>query len=327
MTAQELEMSQLNEENLARCKLPNEISMNKLEELQQSMESNDSFAYRQLVKNLSNHPLTAATNNNVSSSNNSLLGNKLENSLSKLQAKRSLIENSDNSKPNWQVSNDGTSMLKQLLNLKDHQHNHISETAKPKKQQHHNQQQQQYNKKATHGGKVTNNNNNKSHGSSVGSSSSAGSSPMNDSGSNNKFPVANPHEKPQFEAYMAEENRKQIESVVASALSKVLCGSPMSSSNSPHDSISPTQKSPIEDLINKINLQQKQQDLKNIQHEHFNSLLNKINIQQQARQQQDDILKWFSDASKNRNNNNNSNNSMSAHSLSEIEFMAMNKLF
>ncbi len=109
LTAQELEMSQLNQEKLAKCKLPNEISINKLEELQQSMESNDSFAYKQLVKNLSNHPLTSAT---------SSLNSKLEASLSKLkQAKNVNNNNSAENKPSWQVSNDGTNMLKQLLNL------------------------------------------------------------------------------------------------------------------------------------------------------------------------------------------------------------------
>lgn len=103
LTAQELEMSQMSQQD--KYKLPNEISMTRLEELQQCMESNDSFAYKQLVKNLSNHPLNSAT----------ALNNKLEASLAKLQSKQK-IENKN--KPTWQVSNDGTNMLKQMLNLK-----------------------------------------------------------------------------------------------------------------------------------------------------------------------------------------------------------------
>lgn len=291
LSAQELEMSQMNQEKLSKHKLPNEISMTKLEELQQSMESNDSFAYKQLVKNLSNHPLT---------NSNTTLNNKLEASLNKLQNKHKFekTEKRDTSKPSWQVSNDGTNMLKQLLNLKCETN---VKQAKPKKQHHHKS-------KSPHLSM--------SNGSNSGSSST-GSSPIE---STNKFPSVNPHEKP-FETYMAEENRKQIEHVVASALSQVLSKSPNSLKQ-----LSPAPKSPIQDLIEKINIQHKEQDLKNTQHEHFNSLLNKMNAQQnnQKRETNNDsnILKWFSDV---KIPSSRSNNQMSAQSLSEIEFMQMNR--
>ncbi len=94
------------------------------------------------------------------------------------------------------------------------------------------------------------------------------------------------------------------------------------SNNSSHQNVSP--KSPIEDLINKINVQKRQQygqELKNSQqHEHFNSLLNKINSTQK---QQNDILKWFSEANRNSSSNMNVSNQLSAQSLSEIEFIEM----
>lgn len=299
LTAQELEMSQLsNQDKLRKSKLPNEISMNKLEELQQSMESNDSFAYRQLVKNLSNHPLTSANSINT----------KLEASLSKLQAKKSnAVVKEDKSKPSWQVNNDGTNMLKQLLNVT--KGNEVAAPIKQKKQYNSTKKQQ-----ANKSGHLS-----MSHGS---AGSSAGSSP-NDSGMN-KFPAVNPHEKPDW----TEMNKNQIELVVANALNLVLNRSPMSS-----HSMSPTPKSPIEDLINKLNIQdiqrkqeqdiqRQQQELINNQHNHFNSLMSKINAQQQIKQD-NDILKWF-DADKNQKRN---ANQFSAHSLSEIEFMAMNKLY
>jgi len=288
LTAQELEMSQFNQEKLSKLRLPNEISMTKLEELQQSMEANDSFAYKQLVKNLSNHPLNSATS----------LNTKLEASLTKLQARQKMekSEKLDKSKPSWQVSNDGTNMLKQLLNLK-------TENVKPKKQK-----------------KVKSNKSphlSMSHGS-ASSASSAGSSPMQ---SGDKFPAVNPHEKP-FESYMAEENRKQIEQVVTSALNQVLSKSPNSNGA---QVMSP--KSPIENLLAKINTQNKQEV--NTISEHFNSLLDKMN-KQQIKQDTNDILKWF-----NKTNLTAKSNHFSAQTLSEIEFMemqrpqgaAMNKLF
>ncbi len=170
LTAQELEMSQLNQEKLAKCKLPNEISMNKLEELQQSMESNDSFAYKQLVKNLSNHPLTSASTS---------LGTKLEASLSKLQQTKK-SHSSDENKPTWQVSNDGTKMLKQLLNLTGSNSNDVS--VKQKKAS--------GSKKSSHKSQHRSENLSTSQGSA--GSMSTGSSP-NDSGIN-RFPSVSPHE-------------------------------------------------------------------------------------------------------------------------------------
>lgn len=277
LTAQELEMSQLNQQKFSKNKLPNGLSSK-----HEDSESNDSFAYKQLVKNLSNHPLASAT---------SLVSNKLEASLAKLQSKQQQM---DSSKPSWQVSNDGTNILKQMLNLKTTDGKHEQKN-KPR-----------HNKKS----------NNKSphlsmsHGS---ESSSVGSSP-----SGSKFPAVNPHEKP-FENYVAEENRKQIEQVVASALNQVLSRSPTGNKQA-----SPTPRSPIEDLIEKINIQHKEQDLKNTEHKHFNSLISKMANKQPVRQEtnQSDILKWFSAKS-----NVASNNDIS----SEIKFMEMrrpeNKLY
>jgi len=286
LTAQELEMSQLNQEKLTKCKLPNEISMTKLEDLQQSMESNDSFAYKQLVRNLNNHPLTSTTS----------LSNKLEASLAKLQTKQNL----EKSKPSWQVSNDGTNMLKQLLNLKTEVK---SEKAKKYSKKHHSSKYSHLSM---------------SHGSET--SSSTGSSPI-DNGL--KFPTAIPTEKP-FETYAAEENRKQIEHVVASALNQVLNKSPIS--NGMKHLQSP--KSPIDELIEKIDNQHKEQDLKNTQHQHFNSLLNKMNNQQAQMKQetnQSDILKWFSETNKSNMMMPANKSKMSAQFLSEIELMQMHR--
>lgn len=296
LTAQELEMSQMN-----RHKLPNEISMTKLEEFQlnlnSNMDSNNSFAYKQLVKNLSNHPLNSAT----------ALNNKLEASLTKLQNKQKMEHiNLAKNSPNWQVSNDGTTMLKQLLNLKTK----VSENKT----------------KASQRAKKSNKSSKVSHLStssgSVSAPSSAESSPVD---SSNKFPLINPHEKP-FKTYMAEENRKQIEQVVASALNQVLSKSPSSVRQ-----MSPTMpKSPIEDFIQKMNVQSREQDLKNTQHEHFNSLLNKMNAQQaELKQEQPNILKWFSDAKA----PSSKANRYQIPSLTDIEFIqmhrpdALNKLF
>lgn len=262
LTAQELEMSQLSQQE--KYKLPNEISMTKLEELQQCIDSNDSFAYKQLVKNLSNHPLNSAT----------ALNNKLEASLAKLQNKQKLESNKN--KPTWQVSNDGTNMLKQMLNLK-------SESKKGAR--------------------------------STGYKSSNSSFNDSDEG---KFPAVNPHEKPFEASYTAEDNRKQIEHIVASALSHVLSKSPSSSRQQP---ASP--KSPIESLIEKINIKHKEQDLQATKQEHFNSLLNKMGGSQRTQPEsknESDILRWFSDAK-----SNNGRNMMSAHSLSEIESMQMHQ--
>lgn len=295
LTAQELEMSQMNQEKFSRHKLPNEISMTKLEELQQNIESNNSFAYKQLVKNLSNHPLNAATS----------LSNKLEASLTKLQNKQKMENNLAKNSPNWQVSSDGTTMLKQLLNLKTNVSETKTKSSKTKKSNH---KSSKISHLSTSNGSMS-------------ATSSTESSPVD---SSNKFPTVNPHEKP-FESYMAEENRKQIEQVVASALNQVLSKSPSSVKQ-----MSPTPKSPIEDLIQKMNVQSKEQDLKNTQHEHFNLLLNKMNIQQaELKQEQPNILKWFSDAKV----PSTKDNKYQGPSLSEIEFMqmhrpdALNKLF
>lgn len=170
LTAQELEMSQLNQQKFSKHKLPNGLS-SKLEDI----ESNDSFAYKQLVKNLSNHPLASAT---------SLVSNKLEASLAKLQSKQQM----DSSKPSWQVSNDGTNILKQMLNLKT-----AEQKNRPKQnKKHHDRSNMSPHLSMSHGSE----------------SSSVGSSP-----SGSKFPAVNPHEKP-FENYAADENRKQIEQVI-----------------------------------------------------------------------------------------------------------------
>lgn len=282
LTAQELEMSQLNEDKLSKCKLPNEISMTKLEQFQQNMESNDSFAYKQLVKNLNNHPLNSPAS----------INSKLEASLSKLQDKQKLT-----SKPSWQVSNDGTNVLKELLNLKTN----VIKTEKPKTKS----------TKKTHTKSNRSPHLSMSHGSTSGLSSIS-SSPEEIS---NKFPAVNPHEKP-FESFMVEENRKHIEQVLNQVLNK--------SPNGLKKQLSSNSRSPIEDLIEKINIQKKKQDLKNTQDEHFNTLLNKMNKQKNQLKQEknSNIMKWFSDA---KNTIPNKSNQLSAQSLSEIEFMEMHR--
>lgn len=79
-------------------------------------------------------------------------------------------------------------------------------------------------------------------------------------------------------------------------------------------------KSPIESLIEKINIKHKEQDLQATKQEHFNSLLNKMGGSQRAQPEpknESDILRWFSDAKSNRGRN--------MPSLSEIESMQMHQ--
>merc|ERR1712127_315479 len=87
-------------------------------------------------------------------------------------------------------------------------------------------------------------------------------------------------------------------------------------------------KSPIDELIEKIDNQHKEQDLKNTQHQHFNSLLNKMNNQQAQMKQetnQSDILKWSSETNKSNMMMPANKSKMSAQFLSEIELMQMHR--
>jgi len=303
LTAQELEMSQLHQDKQAKFKLPNEITTKS--DLKQ--DSNDSYAYKQLVKNLSNHPLNSP----------SLLVNKSEDAAKPASKQHWKC----NSKPSWQVSNDGTNILKQLLNL-----NTSSTEAKTEKKK------SKSSKKNTH--KSTNKqspHNSMSYGSASPSSNNSSPSDPSNSQLMNKFPAVNPHEKP-FESFMAEENRKQIEQVVAIALNQVLNKSPSSLAQ-----YSP--KNPIEDLIEKMNgqrmspnnsyeLEMKKHAEKTNQHEHFNLLLNKMGAMQHANYNEpitksSDILKWFTDAKANTMPM--KSHQFSATTLSEIEFMEMHR--
>ena len=136
---------------------------------------------------------------------------------------------------------------------------------------------------------------------------------------------------------MAEENRKQIEQVVAVALNQVLNKSPTTQC-SPSAQLSP--RNPIEDLMDKISSQQQRSPIdklrmeQHVQHEHFASLINKMSaksVEAAAQANSSDILKWFTDA---RCTMPVRSNQFSAATLSEIEFMemhrtknALNKLF
>ena len=295
LTAQELEMSQLNQEKLSKCKLPNEISTKS----DDRSELNDSYAYKQLVKNLSNHPLNSPAN----------LSTKHEAEIKTKHKKTS------SSKPSWQVSNNGTTIIKQLLNLQPEQNTEKKHTKSSKKHHHKSHKSPQLSM---------------SHAS---SSSSANSPSPSES---NQFPLVNPHEKP-FESFMAEENRKQIEQVVAVALNQVLNKSPTTQC-SPSAQLSP--RNPIEDLMDKISSQHQRSPIdklrmeQHVQHEHFASLINKMSaksVEAAAQANSSDILKWFTDA---RCTMPVRSNQFSAATLSEIEFMemhrtknALNKLF
>jgi hypothetical protein len=302
LTAQELEMSQmLTQQKNSRHKLP--INQNEISNfIEFESTNNTSDAYKQLVKNLSNHPLNAPTtatgvpttiNNNQQKTNNN-------------------NNNKQNQQPNWPVSNNGTNVLKQLLNLKIEQpiQKTTEKKSKSKKGHHHHHH---------------NNNNSKT---------KSPSTSMLASESINKFPVVNPHEKP-FENYLNEDSSsKQVEIVVASTLSHVL-----------NNNKSPTNV--LENLFEKMNTKKKSVKSEN---DHFYSLLNKMmpvvdtNNRQKSKQQQQqqinessssssDILKWFTGNTPQQTTTNTTTftttstttTKFSPTVLSEIEFMEMQR--
>lgn len=272
LTAQELEMSQmLTQQKNSRHKLPinqNEIS-NEFE-----TSNNTSDAYKQLVQNLKNHPLNSPALTGVPPT----------------------VTNKQS--PNWPVSNNGTNVLKQLLNLQI-----TEQIAKPEPKK---------NKKKS------NHHHHHHHGHNTSKTKSPSSSMLAES--NNKFPAINPHEKP-FENYLNEDSTsKQVEIVVASTLNHVL----------------DTNKSPtnvIENLFEKMESKKKSA---NSESDHFYSLLNKMmpvidtSIRQKAKQAESssDILKWFSgDINKSTSSTLPvaASTKFSPTVLSEIEFMEMQR--
>jgi len=282
LTAQELEMSQLlTQQKQNKPKLPNATSdLNRFDDL-----SNTSDAYKQLVKNLSNHPL------NSSSTSGSII--------SKLNQSQPVKQQ--------QWSNDGTNVLRQLLNL-----NPDNTLYKQQQQQ---QQQDKKSKKKHH------HHHHHHH--------SKPKSPSVSMLTSNQFPAQNPHEKP-FENYFGEENKdnsKHVEIVVASTLNHVLNKSPSTQAN----------KNTLENLFEKMNMQQQQQQKRKpskSENDHFNSLLNKMMPHQQQQQQQQhqqdkktdsssssDILKWFTGSVPTMSASSN----LSPNVLSEIEFMEMHQ--
>jgi len=301
LTAQELEMSQmLTQQKNSRHKLP--INQNEISNfIEFESTNNTSDAYKQLVKNLSNHPLNAPTtatgvptttiNNNQQKTNNN-------------------NNNKQNQQPNWPVSNNGTNVLKQLLNLKIEQpiQKTTEKKSKSKKGHHHHHH---------------NHNNSKT---------KSPSTSMLASESINKFPAVNPHEKP-FENYLNEDSSsKQVEIVVASTLSHVL-----------NNNKSPTNV--LENLFEKMNTKKKSVKSEN---DHFYSLLNKMmpvvdtNNRQKSKQQQQqqinessssDILKWFTGNTPQQTTTNTTTftttstttTKFSPTVLSEIEFMEMQR--
>lgn len=272
LTAQELEMSQLlTQQKNYKPKLPNATSdLNRFDDL-----SNTSDAYKQLVKNLSNHPLN--------SSNNSLM--------TKLNQEQRLKQQQYQQQ---QWSNDGTNVLRQLLNLNPEITQNKLEKKTKKKHHHHH-----------HHHKTT---------------KSPSTSLLNPN--QTKFPSQNPHEKP-FENFFgnSEETRdsKHVEIVVASTLNHVLNKSPQTNN-----------KNTLENLFEKMNMQQQKRKTTKSENEHFNSLLNKMMPQssqskvdnKKVSESSSDILKWFTGSS---STTTATTTKLSPNVLSEIEFMEMHQ--
>jgi len=230
LTAQELEMDHLLAKESVRNKLP--VSESELFAAAASAPApgNNSEAYKQLVKNLSTHPLNATSSASPLSSASSQSPSNFNDMLNKMKAAR-----------HSERSSEATKALKLMLNLAP-----TTETQPQEKQ-----------------GKRTSKSKNKNH-----------KSHKSPEGSRLKFPAVNPHEKP-FEQLISEENRKQIEKVVANALNQVLNPSGAKSSKTPK---TPTAAAATNSYASPSHPQPHMQ-----QHHHHH--LNQHSYQQQQQQQ------------------------------------------
>lgn len=295
LTAQELEMSQmLTQQKLTKHKLPtNQSELSRYAEISADSYGNTSDAYKQLVKNLINHPLNSPS---------AVIGSQVQQQQQKPPASK---------QPQWPTQDNGTNVLRQLLNLEPEKLNESSSKPekKPKKKPHHNHHPK------------------------------APKSP-----STSKFPLENPHEKP-FEGYF-NDDKQHVESVVASTINNVLNKSPnnTTSKNSIENLFEKMnqQQQPSKKRINKNETENEHFNSL------LNKMMNIIDESKQqpkplSANESTGILRWFSGsattlATANINTNNSNNNNTSAGSfsptvLSEIEFMqmqcskALNKLY
>jgi hypothetical protein len=277
LTAQELEMSQFNQQNNKKHQksplsgsitchdlFANSTDINDMNKIKKQLDvadlssdyslidlnNNNSNAYKQLVKNLSNHPLSAPPTSNklTASSNNSKMNNHFFN---KTQHKKYEA-------PNVVSNDDGSSILKQLLNINlDGKDQEKKTSSKPYQTKQHNHNHNHNSKKNKSFNKDLNTSNSFH-------SKSSESSKEKDA----KFPAVNPHQKP-FQSLLVDQSKLN----------------PQLDNNKHQDS------NPFENLIMKIKQSQLNQimeikkqeiDLKkkkvhlNTEYEHFNSLLNKI---------------------------------------------------
>lgn len=316
LTAQELELTQMNKENkLFNALQKTPVSENKLNSLSPSSCSshsctsecasdtsnadlgNSSEAYKQLIKNLSNHPLCTPPSANKTSN--------FENVLLKLQQKTSEKDVSNNGS---NVSSDGTNLIKKLLNMNTNAEQNVDEKKLKNKRNHHNHHRHHHQKN-----KPATDVNNKL----VTSVQSTTTTTTTTTITKTQFPSINPHEKP-FQNFQLENGQN-----IVSKLSPNLVQ---------NGQVLNEQKmgSPIENLIQKL----KQLPAKNASQieassdkQHFSSLLNKImpvaNVQKQQTKVENnsgDILKWFSGINLNSQAGNKAN--FSAKTLSEIELMS-----
>ena len=286
-TAQELEMSQLNQasnkQNQHKRSTQNEKSIGDLEStLRNDLSSldlnNNTSAYKQLVKNLNNHPLSVQNNKNSS----------VEDVIIKFQQKRLLQQQQQQQQAQLTSSmslnniSESSTILKQLLNIDnkiDEQPSTSEKKSKPKK---HHQHKQKHTKTSKSHHDIAKSNENKS--------------------LQQKFPSVNPHEKP-FQAFFAEQNVAPAQK--ADPLENLL-------NKMKHQE----QQRPIP-AKHEVDMRKKKSYSTSTEYDNFNTLLNKImpslagQEQPQSRQalpknqhqyqnnkseSSNDILKWFNGA-------------------------------
>ena len=281
-TAQELEMSQLNQtsskQNQPKKSPQNEKSLGELEStLRNDLSSldlnNNTSAYKQLVKNLNNHPLSVQNNKN----------SNVEDVIIKFQQKRLLQQQQAQLTSSMSLTNisESSNILKQLLNIDSKiDEEPTTSEKKPKSKRQHQHKKHPKTSKSHH--------------------DIAKSTAENKSLQQRKFPAVNPHEKP-FQAFFAEQSAPvQKADPFENLLNKMK-----------HQE----QQRPVP-AKHEVDLKKKKSYSTSTEYEHFNTLLNKImpslagQEQPQNRQalpksqhqyqnkseSSNDILKWFNGA-------------------------------
>lgn len=198
LTAQELELSQINRpvnrlftalnqtpDLASKLKSPNSCGSNSCVSECSSASSdmaNNTEAYKQLIKNLSNHPLCTPS---------ATRGSNFDNVLMKLQPKKSETEQVQS------VAKDGTNLLKQLLNLKPEQEH---EKKQKNKRNHHHQHRNQKLSKSEDSKVFT-------------SVESTVTTTTTTTITQTQFPTVNPHEKPFQNLKQVEKPTNQLENL------------------------------------------------------------------------------------------------------------------